>query len=106
MDEGVKEAKVLVEAANAEVQAKLEMAKAALALLQKEFDAEESRINQQIAANKVKTKNRELQLKKEAADAAARAARQEKEAREREAAELAKARGMKIQRELQQKEIL
>lgn len=106
VDEGVKEAKVLVEAANAEVQAKLEMAKAALALLQKEFDAEESRINQQIAANKVKTKNRELQLKKEAADAAARAARQEKEAREREAVELANARGMKIQRELQQKEIL
>ncbi|MCJ1251166.1 hypothetical protein MMC30_008397 [Trapelia coarctata] len=106
VDDGLKEARIQVEAANAEGQAKLEMAKAALEILQKEFDAEENGLNQQIAANSAKAKTRELQLKKEAADAAARAAAQEKEAREREAADLAKAQAAKTQRELQEKQRL
>ena len=104
--EGLKEAKVQADIANAEAQAMLQNAKATLEILQKELDAQESRLSQQIAAHEAKTKTRELQLKKEAADAAAQAAAQEKEAREREAVESAKAKAAKIQRELQQKERL
>lgn len=106
VDEGVKEAKSLAETANAEAQAKLQAAIAALETLQRQLDAEEYSINQQITTNKTKTQTREAQLRKEAAEAEARANAQERDARMREALETSRARATKIQRELQQKERL
>lgn len=106
VDEGVKEAKSLAEAANAEAQAKLQAAKAALEILQRQLDTDEDSINQQIAANRAKTQARESQLREEAAEAKVQARMQEIEAEWREELESSRARAAKIQRELQQKERL